>query len=447
MPPANVEAMSAPLIEVQFDGLPGPTHHFGGLSQGNLASQVHAGFSSHPRAAARQSLAKMRRLLDLGAVQAVLPPLPRPDLERLRAAGFSGDDQAVLAAAAAQEPQLLRWAASSAFMWTANAATVVPSTDSGDGRCHIIPANLVAMPHRAREAIGRTDQFRRIFRDAQQVMVHDPLPSLADLGDEGAANHTRLHASGARALHLFVHGRTAAGANPPLRFPARQTREASAAVARLGTLADDRVLHLRQHPAAIDAGAFHNDVVMVGDGAVVLVHERAWLDQPAALAEMRRRVPGLAICEVSDADLPLAEAVGSYLFNSQLLSLPEGRTLIAPAQAGEGRSAAVLRRFRDEGLIAHVELLDLGESMANGGGPACLRLRVPLTVSEIASIAPGVLLDHARIAALEVWVDRHYRETLTAADLADPALVEEGRRALANLSELLGLGSFYPFQR
>ena len=91
--------MSVPLIEVQFDGLPGPTHHFGGLSQGNLASQAHAGFRSRPRAAARQSLAKMRRLLDLGAVQAVLPPLLRPDLDLLRESGFTGDDGAVLGAA------------------------------------------------------------------------------------------------------------------------------------------------------------------------------------------------------------------------------------------------------------------------------------------------------------------------------------------------------------
>lgn len=439
--------MSAPLIEVQFDGLPGPTHHFGGLSQGNLASQAHAGFRSRPRAAARQSLAKMHRLLDLGAVQALLPPLPRPDLDLLRASGFTGDDRAVLIAASAQDPQLLRRSASSAFMWTANAATVIPSTDSGDGRCHIVPANLVAMPHRAREAVGRTDQFRRIFRDPQQVVVHDALSSLAALGDEGAANHTRLHAAGAPALHLFVHGRAADGADQPHRFPARQTREASVAVARLGALPDDRVLHLRQHPAAIDAGAFHNDVVMVGDGAVVLVHERAWLDQPTALTELKRRVPGLAICEVADADLPLAEAVGSYLFNSQLISLPAGRMLVAPAQAGQGRSAAVLRRLRDDGIVAQIELLDLGESMANGGGPACLRLRVPLTASEFATIVPGMLLDHARITVLEGWVDRHYRETLTAADLADMALVEEGRRALDELTRLLDLGSFYPFQR
>jgi succinylarginine dihydrolase len=429
--------MTAPLIEVQFDGLPGPTHHFGGLSQGNLASQAHAGFRSHPRAAARQSLAKMRRLLELGAVQALLPPLPRPDLGLLRAAGFSGDDGAVLAAAAARDSQLLRQAASSAFMWTANAATVIPSTDSGDGRCHLVPANLVAMPHRAREAAGRAGQFRSIFRDPARVAIHDPLPSLPALGDEGAANHTRLHRPGMPALHVFVHGRE--GEGTPGRYPARQAREASVAVARLGTLPEDRALHLRQHPAAIDAGAFHNDVVMVGDGDVVLVHERAWADQPAAIADLRRRMPGLVICEVTEAELPLAEAVASYLFNSQLLSLPAGRTLVAPAQAGEGRSGAVLRRLRDLGVVAHVELLDLGESMANGGGPACLRLRVPLTAGEIATVAPGALLDAQRIAWLEGWIDRHYRAELTAADLADPALLGEGVAALAELAGELGI--------
>ena len=131
--------MDDTLVEVQVDGLPGPTHHFGGLSAGNLASLAHAGFSSRPRAAARQGLAKMRQVLALGVPQAWLPPLPRPDLALLREAGFRGSDAEVLRAAVA-DPHLLHLATSSAFMWTANCATVIPASDSADGRCHVIPS-------------------------------------------------------------------------------------------------------------------------------------------------------------------------------------------------------------------------------------------------------------------------------------------------------------------
>lgn len=423
--------MDDALVEVQVDGLPGPTHHFGGLSVGNLASLAHAGFSSRPRAAARQGLAKMRQVLALGVPQAWLPPLARPDLALLRSAGFSGNDAAVLRAAAS-EPHLLHLATSSAFMWTANCATVVPAGDSADGRCHVVPANLVAMSHRAREGEARAGQLRTVLAAVDGVVVHDPLPPLADLGDEGAANHSRVWAPGTPAVHLFVHGR-AGGERQTTRLPARQTREAGAAVARLAGLTEAQVLHIRQHPAAIDAGAFHNDVVMVGDRERVLVHAEAWVDQAAVLGELRRRVPGLRVAEIASSDLTLAEAVASYLFNSQLMTTAHGVVLVAPAQAGEGRAGAVVRRLVDDGFIARALFLDLGESMANGGGPACLRVRLPLTASARDRLAPGMLLDEARITALEGWVDRHYREHLDRADLADPALIDEWMAAETDL--------------
>lgn len=423
------------LVELQVDGLPGPTHHFGGLSPGNLASVAHAGFSSRPRAAARQGLAKMRQVLALGVPQAWLPPLPRPDLALLRGAGFSGSDADVLRAAAT-EPHLLHLATNSAFMWSANCATVVPASDSGDGRCHVVAANLVAMSHRAREGGPRAAQLRHLLAGLAEVVVHDPLPLLNDLGDEGAANHSRIWAPGTPAVHLFVHGRMG-GERQGTRLPARQTREAGAAVARLAGLPDARVLHVRQHPAAIDAGAFHNDVVMVGDGARVLLHAEAWVDQATVLGELRRRIPGLHVAEIPSADLTLAEAVASYLFNSQLLTTPQGVVLVAPAQAGEGRAGAVVRRLIEDGFISRAIFLDLGESMANGGGPACLRLRLPLSTGALTRLAPGMLLDANRIAALERWVDRHYRETLTRADLADPALLGEWAAAESDLRRTL----------
>jgi len=437
------------LHEVQFDGLPGPTHHFGGLSPGNLASTGHAGFRSRPRAAARQGLAKMRAVLDLGVVQALLPPLARPDLDFLRGCGFAGTDRAVILGAEAEAPTLLRWAQSSAAMWTANCATVAPGVDS-DGTTRLVVANLVATAHRQVEAAPRAAMLARILRDAPGVTVVDPLPALAALADEGAANHCRLAAGahGAPGVHLFVHGRADGipSERLPSRFPARQSRAASAAVARLLALPAPRVLHARQLPAAIDAGAFHNDVVMVADRDRVLLHEHALVDQERVLAQARALVPGLRAHVVAAADLPLDDAVRSYLFNSQLLTTPAGVVLVAPAQAGEGAAGRVVARLLDDGLIVRALHLDLGESMANGGGPACLRLRVPLSPAQLAGVAPGVVMDAAKLSALEAWVDRHYRDELRAEDLADPALLDEGRRALDELTALLGLGALYRFQ-
>lgn len=436
--------------ELQLDGLAGPTHHFGGLSFGNRASMTHAGWHSCPRQAALQGLAKMRQVLTLGVPQAVLPPLPRPDIGFLRQAGFSGDDTAVLEQAARRDPYLLRLAMSSAFMWTANTATVIPSCDSTDQRCHLVIANLIATPHRALEAHARAAMLRMLFPDLDRVVVHDPLPASLALSDEGAANHSRLCSPHqAQGFHLFVYGR-AANIPPqvlPSRFPARQSREASQAVARLGHLPCEQALFVRQHATAIDAGAFHNDVVMVGDGDRILIHESCFDEQAAVLKTLRQQVPTLLIHEVSQQDLPLDQAVSSYLFNSQLLRTPHGYVLLAPSESSSGAAFRVTQRVLDSGFADHVYFQDLGQSMAGGGGPACLRLRLPLNQDEIASMAPGVILNDTTIKDLETWVERHYRDQLEPAELADPHLLHETRQALDTLTQLLNLGSLYPFQR
>lgn len=66
---------------------------------------------------------------------------------------------------------------------------------------------------------------------------------------------------------------------------------------------------------------------------------------------------------------------------------------------------------------------------------------------ELAAIAPGVRMNDTLFQTLNQWVDRHYRDQLTEADLADPQLLIENRQALDELTRLLGLGSIYPFQR
>ena len=437
--------------EINFDGIPGPTHNYAGLARGNLAAQRNALLPANPREAALQGLAKMRALAARGIPQAVLPPHERPYLPALRALGFDGSDADALARAARDAPALLAACSSAAAMWVANAATVSPSADTHDGRMHFTPANLVANFHRSLEAATTTRVLRAIFADAAHFAVHDPLPAAPQLGDEGAANHTRFTTGGA-GVEFFVYGKSAyAGGAVPAAFPARHTREASEAIVRRHGLAAARVVYAQQDPAAIDAGVFHNDVIAVGTGRVLLCHERAYVDQPGVLASLAAAVgPAFVPLVVSDAELSVAEAVATYLFNSQLIERPDGRLiLIAPAEVHEHpRARAVVERFAARGdPIGEILAFDLRQSMKNGGGPACLRLRVALTPAERAAIGANVFLNDALAGALDGWIRRHYRDRLLPQDLADPALLDESRRALDELSKLLVIGSVYSFQR
>ena len=292
--------------------------------------------------------------------------------------------------------------------------------------------------------------LRRLFTEPHHVIVHDPLPLNPALSDEGAANHTRL-ASGysSPGWHLFVYGRAhdTPTADLPRTFPARQSDAASRAVARLGQLQAKRGVFARQQACAIDAGAFHNDVVMVGDCDRLLMHEGCLVEQEAVLRTLRQHCPGLHVYQVPQRDLSLPQAVKSYLFNSQLLSTPQGRVLLAPVQSSHGPAAKIAQRLQDDGFVDRVMFQNLDQSMAGGGGPACLRLRLPLTQDELASLAPGVLLNEARLQQLEAWVDQHYRDELTSEDLTDSQLLRETREALDALTQILGLGSIYPFQQ
>lgn len=440
------------LTEYNFDGLVGPTHNYGGLSAGNVASMSHGGRVSNPRAAALQGLGKMRFVRRLGAGQGVLPPHPRPAVSTLRALGFRGSDEEVLARVAGEDEQLLRVCSSAAAMWTANAATLAPSTDTADRRLHVTPANLQAMLHRAVEAPTTTAVLNTIFANPLHFTVHEPLPGGGQLADEGAANHTRLEVDGT-AAHLFAWGRTALVGTPgPTRHPARQTLEASRALARLHRLEPERCLFPRQHPEGIDRGAFHTDVLAVGSGAFLFVHELAFAAWPALERDLRRLLgDGLAIAFVSEQELPAEEAVRAYPFNSQVIALPAGGlAIVAPIDAQEHeRCRAVLERVVADASnpVRAVHYLDVRESMDNGGGPACLRLRVPLTEPERAALGARVVLDDALEDELERWIRRHYRDRLTAADLADPALWREGLVALDELTGILRLGSVYEFQR
>jgi len=435
-----------------FDGIPGPTHNYAGLARGNLAAERNARQVANPREAALQGLAKMRALAARGFAQAVLPPHERPDTEALRALGFIGSDREVLARAASEAPALLAACSSAAAMWAANAATISAAADCADGRMHVTPANLVTHFHRALEAPTTTRVLRAIFADDARFSVHDPLPRAPQLGDEGAANHTRfVRGDNHSGVECFVYGRRAFdGGATPTRFPARQTREASEAIARRHGLDAATTVFAQQRPDAIDSGVFHNDVVAVGEGSFLFCHERAYVDQAAVLDALRAAIGAtFEAIVIRDAELPLAEAVGTYLFNSQLLPREDGRLLlVAPAECrAHPVTSRILDRLVEDGTaIAEVLTFDLRQSMRNGGGPACLRLRVPLTPEDRRAVRANVFFDAALDAALQAWIERHYRDRLASPDLRDPALLDESRRALDELTQLLRLPPVYPFQ-
>ncbi|WP_035053527.1 N-succinylarginine dihydrolase [Andreprevotia chitinilytica] len=442
--------------EANFDGLVGPTHNYSGLSFGNVASQSNAASIANPKAAAKQGLRKMKSLAELGFLQGVLPPQERPSMRLLRSLGFTGSDHDMIRAAAAQEPALLAAASSASSMWVANAATVSPSPDTGDGRVHFTPASLSNKLHRAIEAPTTGRVLQAIFRDDRHFAFHAPLLGTPALGDEGAANHTRFCADyGMAGVEFFVYGRSEyRGDVAPKRFPARQTREASAAVARLHGLRANATVYAQQHPDAIDAGVFHNDVIAVGNRDVLFCHQGAFLDQrgtyDALSTALAQHGADLRIVEVPAELVSVQDAVSSYLFNSQLLTRADGGTLLVVPQ--ECRDNARVSAYLDQliaqkGPIDQVLVFDLRESMRNGGGPACLRLRVALTEAEAAAVNPATWINDASFAQLDAWIDRHYRDRLSDADLADPKLLDECRTALDELTGILKLGSVYDFQQ
>lgn len=438
--------------EANFDGLVGLTHHYAGLSFGNEASTRNQLQPSNPRQAAKQGLLKMKALADMGYVQGVIPPHERPNIAALRQLGFGGSDEQVLAAAGKTAPGLLSAVSSASAMWVANAATVSPSADSLDGRVHLTVANLNNKFHRAIEAPETAWLLRSIFRDDRHFAVHDALPQVAMFGDEGAANHNRLGgAYGERGVQLFVYGRDSSHeGKAPQRYPARQTREASEAVARLHQLSPESVLYAQQNPAVIDQGVFHNDVIAVSNQQMLFCHQHAFVNQPELLAQLRSRVPGFVALEVPENRVSVKDAVETYLFNSQLLSRPDGTMMLVLPE--ESRQHPGVWRYLCEQVEADTPLkalkvFDLRESMYNGGGPACLRLRVVLTPQEQQAVNPAVLMNDRLFSTLNNWVDRHYRDRLTQADLVDPQLLHEGRDALDELTKLLDLGNVYAFQQ
>lgn len=407
------------LVEINFDGLIGPSHNYAGLSLGNLAATSHAGQTARPRAAALQGIAKMRANIRLGLWQGILLPHARPNHRWLAALSTEYSTA---------NPRLQAQSLSASAMWAANAATVSPAADTDDGLCHLSAANLVTMPHRSHEWPETLAQLRLAFAHPS-FAVHGPVP--APFGDEGAANHMRLcpsHEAGG--VEIFVYG---VSGGP---FPARQHREASEAIARGHRLRPENILFVEQSTKAIAAGAFHNDVVAVANERVLFAHELAFADRDGFYADLRRLMPEVEIIEVPASEVSLADAIQSYLFNAQLVTLPDGSmALILPGEARD--NAAVWgwlqRLIAGNGSIRRLEVVDVRESMSNGGGPACLRLRV---VADPATVDPRFMVDEARLDEIAALIETQWPEEIMANQIADAAMVarvEQARTALLRL--------------
>jgi len=435
---------------LNLDGLVAPNHHYAGLGQGNLASQLHRGNLSSPKEAALQGLEKMWLLHQLGVPQGIIPPPLRPELSLLYAAGFSGSTAQVLEQAWQQAPELLSACYSASAMWAANSATCSASLDSKDQKLHFTPANLCSTLHRSLEAVHNLRFFQNCFAHKQYFTIHRPLPAQSWFADEGAANHIRLHSPGnANALNLFIYGREREQ-NLSRRYPARQTRLACESTICRHQLRSDYTALIQQSPEAIDSGAFHNDVVAVGQKNFLFLHEQAFQQQDKVLQALQAKTQDwqdkLCIFEVSQTHLTLAEAVATYLFNSQLIEKNDGTLLLlAPKESAENKKAYAICQalIAADNPVTEVQFIDLTQSMHNGGGPACLRLAVPITVDELAQVHTGVLLNHSLYDALKLWIKQHYRDQLALDDLRDPQLVSEVENALLELGQLIKLPQLY----
>ncbi|WNC70758.1 N-succinylarginine dihydrolase [Thalassotalea psychrophila] len=442
-------------FEANFDGLVGPTHNYAGLSEGNVASKLSANDISNPKNAALQGISKMKALHDMGMTQGVFAPQERPDILSLRRLGFSGSDSNVLEQAHKEAPNVLSACFSASSMWTANSSTVSPSGDTKDGKIHFTPANLTNKFHRSLEPEITGNILKAVFNDEKHFNHHLHLNENDHFGDEGAANHTRLcNAYGEQGVEIFTFGKYAfnSAMPAPKKFPARQTLEASQAVARLHGLHDDNVVYVQQNPDVIDQGVFHNDVISVGNQNVLFYHDQAFLNTDKFLNEVQSKFGSddLHFIKVSTDEVPLLDCVKTYLFNTQIITLADGTmAIIAPMHCYHNPNVkAYLDRLVTMNTpIKQVKYFDVNESMKNGGGPACLRLRVAMTETELAAVNQNCIMSDGLYGNLEAWINKHYRDQLSFDDLRDPNLLVESRTALDELTQMLNLGSVYHFQQ
>ena len=442
-------------IEINVDSLSGPSHFFAGLAYGNLAAMQHEGNLSSPKKAALQGLEKMKVIHELGGFQLILPPAERPDLEMLRQLGFTGRDEDCLKNAFSYAKKVFFACSSSSTMWMANAATVTPAVDSLTHKTQLSIANLSVHFHRSIESAFMINCMRAIFSRTNSTFF-EPLPSA--LSDEGAANHHRFCLDHNQpGLHLFVYGKSCFNNSKSTieRFPMRQAKEASQAIARRHGLKEHQLILAEQHPESVQKGAFHADVIMMGYRYFFICHEKSFMNQKRVLEELKYKIYKTAafipiIIECKEKDLSLEEAVASYFFNSQIIENNENQwTLVCPKQCKEYLNVQkmIQRVLHDNNPIHRVIYVDVSQSMFNGGGPACLRLRVPMENKEWFSIPESFKFTTKRYHDLRQCIQHCYPDKLSENDLKSASFLTQSRHALNEISQILGAHGIYSFQK
>ena len=418
-------------FEVNFDGLVGPTHNYAGLAHGNIHSVNNKSKPSNPREAALQGLDKMKLMHDLGYKQAIIPPQERPLINDYE----DYDNMAINASASS--------------MWVANSSTVVPSVDTHNSKLNLLTANLNFTHHRRIEAPQTYVTLSKIFNDTSKFLIHSPLNSDGAMDDEGAANHTRFcNSYDEEGLHFFVYGRSQNTLEEsPQKYPARQTLEASKKVSE--TMQIKNAVFAQQSAESIDAGVFHHDVIGVGNKDFYFYHENALAEEAETITKLQDSFNGkLNFLCVKESEIPMELAVETYLFNSQLVEYEQGHMLIAPIRC---RRNVLVRKYLQSitgrhKAIKKVRYVNLKQSLWNGGGPACLRLRVMMTNEEFSAIHSGIIFTDKLHLKLRNWIKKYYVGNLIYEDLFVPQYIKRCRDALSELTDILDLGSIYPFQ-
>ncbi|OJU81432.1 MAG: hypothetical protein BGO10_01885 [Chlamydia sp. 32-24] len=424
-------------IELNLSGLPGLTHHYGGLSYGNILSMEHNQFRSNPKMAALQCLELMNTLRKLNIPQIVVPPQERPLFSILKNLGFKGDDSKILKTVFETDPKLLSQCSSSSFMWTANMATVTPSSDSKDNKVHITPANLQTTFHRSLEVEETCHFFKKLINNSPYFCLHDPLPKHKRFSDEGGANHIRFCLEFEQiGTHLFVYGKNSQ------KFPQRQSEDAFLAIERLHQLKPHISIFAIQNGRAIDAGVFHNDVISFGNQNLFIYHEDAFINTTEIVEKLSKTFydntkSSLNLIKVRDEELTLSDAVKTYFFNSQLITLKDqSMALIAPAECELHPKAYALtqRLLNDPNIpISSIYFINLSQSLWNGGGPACLRLRLVLKEEELESINQNFILSEELYHSLKKWIHTFYPDKFILKDLINEEFLENNKKALKEL--------------
>ena len=355
-----------------IDTIIGPTYHYGGLALGNTHSLDHKHVVANPKKAALQGLSKMKLLRDHGISQYVLPAYVR-DYKGLVQGYYNnqGDFEDNLKRLYDENLDIFSSFFSASSAWLANAWTMTPSIDSSDGRYHVSPASLNACFHRQLDVKQTIAILTNRLCSKTYITCHHPSPFF----DEGAANMIRLSAGG-KGLYLFV-----SGSSDTKRFKSRHDKRSWQRLVSQHQLDPDYVIYLTQHPDAIDAGVFHNDVISFGVDDLLVVHENAFVDQPNYCDTILERYfscfgTDLTLIQIPDSILPLKDAVNSYFFNSQLVRKDDNRYLLLVPSRCKGLPvmdyfvSIVAKKWESQ---LEIMVCDVEESIKNGGGPACLR--------------------------------------------------------------------------